>query len=395
MAPTLPFPSHSDDEAKWGSRKVLYTSLGVPVLASPWYEKTRPIHEEIERLAATRENREEIAVSFRNLKADVVEGQFVLRHRGRVFYTDHYATGQLGRILNIGGLYPQKLIGDGTAESAEMMQKAFEHAAHGVNAGSAWVLRIDNHNCLRAILPEASNFVSNEWYLRVVESAIPEGRLINWRGDDWTIYGNILLPGTLTQQSDSLYGAMISLSNCEIGKRALRQRPSIFRSICTNGAICRSATGQAFWFNRRTKLNQGELEQSIRLNLREQIPVAQAAISDLMSVRAFQTQVSMKLIIAAVAGELDFSRRLASAVLTGWWLEKRQTPEYSNTLFALVNAITRAGQAQRNNTWVRFDEIGGALARMPRSDWEELVARAAALRARDVDSAFAPWAVEA
>ncbi len=371
----------------------LASADGFRNVSKSWFETTTPIRYEIERLAASREERKYVPVSFCHLRPVAKNGRFGLQHRGHIFFPDEYAAGQLGTILGIGVHHPQKLITEMTVDSADVMVRAYENASKGVRDTSGWVLRVEEGNVLRGILPEASTFVENEWYLRVVESAVPGGRLSHWRGDDWTIYGNVLIPDTIRQEADSEYGAMVSLSNSEVGKRVLRQRPSLFRAICLNGNIWGRTRGQDFTFNRRERFDQGALEKTLRANIHDQIPIAIRALDEFLATRTFKTKVSMKAVIAETARELSLSRRLAAAILAGWWLEKLETPDSANSLFGLVNAVTRAGQRESNAMWVRFDEIGGALAAMKRADWENLATRASVLKPRDVDATFAAWAL--
>lgn len=65
-----------------------------------------------------------------------------------------------------------------------------------------------------------------------------------------------------------------------------------------------------------------------------------------------------------------------------------------NSLFAVVNSFTRAGQEYDNNTWVHFDEMGGRLAAYDRDAWDDLVARASKLRIKEVERAFERWSLE-
>ncbi len=74
---------------------------------------------------------------------------------------------------------------------------------------------------------------------------IPGGRLSHWRGDADTLWGNVLIPDTIRQESDSDYGGMVSIGNSEIRERRITSRPSVFRAICFNGCIWDREAGQA------------------------------------------------------------------------------------------------------------------------------------------------------
>ena len=51
---------------------------------------------------------------------------------------------------------------------------------------------------------------------------LPDGRFSHDKSDEDTVFGNILLPDTILDKSaddDTDYGGMVSIGNCEIGKR--------------------------------------------------------------------------------------------------------------------------------------------------------------------------------
>jgi hypothetical protein len=366
---------------------------------SSMYAAMVPIQDEIGRLAATRRRREFIPIAFADLVPVSNEGRFGFKlrrargaYQGQTLYPDDYAAGQLGGILHIGLRHPRRLVAERTADAADVMVRAFENAAKQVPRASGYVLRVEDSETIRGILSERSCYVENEWYLCVLASVLPDGRLSSWRGDDWTIYGNLLIPTSMRMETDSAYGAMLSLSNCELGKRPLRQLPSTFRQICTNGCVAPVA-GQAFRFSRISAVEQGELEKALRANIQDQLPIAVKAIDDLLATRTLTTTVSMKLVIAAAAVELGWSRQVAATILNDWWVEKATVADSASSLFGLVNAITRAGQRFENERWARFDIIGGALATLSRDAWEGLTASATRMSAREVDGCFSAWAM--
>jgi hypothetical protein len=94
-------------------------------------------------------------------------------------------------------------------------------------------------------------------------------------------------------------------------------------------------------------------------------------------------------LFAQVANENKLSKKQASSLLTSYNEERQATPEYVKTLFGVVNAVTRAGQALSNNAWVHFDELGGKLANYDEDDWKRLSGRAKSLKTKEVEAAFA------
>ena len=364
-------------------------------VSKSWYEKTMSIDAEIERRATTRHERESITKRIGQLRPVDIAGRFSVAFGDRVVFPSEYAVGQLGTHLEIGASYPKKLLRSKAPGAAEDLVYAFEKAIDRCDSERQVTLRVHGDEQLRAILPAGTRYLRNDWYLGILKNALPGSRLSHWRGDDYTIYGNVLIPDSIREEDDSAYGAMVSISNCEIGKRRFEQRPSLFRAICMNGCIWGQTKGTHLTVSRRQGIELREIEKLIVSNVQDQIPIALAGLERFLLTRSFDSNASMKPVIAQIAKEFKLTKALASSVLQGWWEERRETPDLSNTLFAVANAVTRAGQNESNDVWVRFDELGGRLAQMDRREWEDLVSRASRLRAAQVDRAFARWSLSA
>ena len=54
-------------------------------------------------------------------------------------------------------------------------------------------LRTYTDGTCRAFVTDRYAPIDNRWYLEQLKQNLPEGRLSHWRGDEDTIYGNILL----------------------------------------------------------------------------------------------------------------------------------------------------------------------------------------------------------
>jgi hypothetical protein len=57
-------------------------------------------------------------------------------------------------------------------------------------------------------------------------------------------------------------------------------------------------------------------------------------------------------------------------------------------LFDVVNSVTRAGQYLDNQSWVKFDELGGRLTNSTDKQWESLKRRAEDLEDADFSRIF-------
>jgi hypothetical protein len=363
-------------------------------VSKAWYDKTKSIESEIDRLNSTRPERETLTATFGRMEPDFTDNHFLLRPNGRELVPDQHAAEQLGAIVGMGKQYPRCLMRDAREGNAEALAFAFLHRWSEVPRNRSYLLHVHHGKILRGILPEGHFSLRNESYLRLLQRAIPDGRLSHWRGDDFTLYGNVLIPDTVRAEDDSEYGAMVSLSNCELGKRRLMQQPSVFRAICWNGNIWGQTKGVEYKLNRRGVVDRAELERQLIRNIEEQIPLALSGLDRFLGTRTYTTTVSMKAIVAQVCKDYHLSREYASSVLRAWHQETQHTPDLRHTLFGVINGFTRAGQAHDNDTWVRFDTIGGSLAALERDKWDGLVSRAATLKAKDVDRAFARWSLD-
>ena len=375
----------------------LASDAGFSKVSSDWLEKdTEPISVERERLASTRANREAITATIGELKPVVApKGSFALQYRDRLFYPDRHSCGQLGLMLGTGKAYPQSLLSGYRKGDAEALAFAVAHGVRCADKDMVLTLRLTDGDRLRGILSANASWIRNEWYLGVLDEALPGARLSHYRGDEFTIYGNVLIPDTIREEDDSAYGAMVSIGNSEVGTRRFSQRGSLFRAICSNGCIWGQTKGQKLSVSRHSSRPPEEIRKAIVKNIHDQIPLAVASLQSLLGTRRFETEVAVKPLIAEVAREHHLSKEQATAVLQAWWVERRQTPDYEKSLFAIVNAVTRAGQGFGNETWVRFDEIGGRLASMAEDDWSSLVAKASRLPAKQVDRSFRRFGVSA
>ncbi len=217
---------------------------------------------------------------------------------------------------------------------------------------------------------------------------MPGGRLSHWRGDADTIFGNVLLPDTIIdygQDDDTDYGGMLSIGNCEIGKRRISQTPSIFRAICLNGCIWGQTKGKAISKVHRGKIDLEGLAADIRQNIEAQLPLLPDGIERFLGIKVHVAdEVAMKNLIGAVCTNKKLSKKESTEVLTQWVKYERQ----DRNLFGIVNAVTRAGQELDNTSWVKFDEIGGDLMNMDENRWDAIKKRADSYSEKEVENMF-------
>lgn len=368
---------------------------GFSNVSSRWFEKTISIEDGIERAAQEAARTVDREVSLGELMPDIRGGRFAILLQQRrsgasehELYPNNYALRQLAKIASFPTPYASCLQSGRFEGDCELLSMAIEHELSKVSQDKRIRVRIRDNENLVGICPASLPWVPNEWYLKLLRSVVPESRLSHWRGDGDTIWGNLLVTDTIRADSDSEYGAMLSLSNSEVGQRRLQQIPSLFRAICMNGCIWGQTKGVAFAPTRKQLDDRPWLMQEIRRNIRKQIEISEDAVRRLLDARRFTTTVSMKPVMAQLKSDVRFTRLEATAVLDAWHVENQLTPDLSKSLFGVINSVTRAGQQLDNASWVRFDVLGGKLLADGEGYWQSLLERATRLSAKQVDNAY-------
>ena len=277
---------------------------------------------------------------------------------------------------------------DYDAQDADVMAYLANNALRRLDQDKVFRLRTYTDGTCRAFVTDKYAPIDNRWYLETLQEFLPEGRLSHWRGDEDTIYGNILLPDTIMDygtDDDSDYGGMISIGNCEIGKRRISQTPSLFRSICLNGCIWGQVSGKQIRRRHIGEIDLHELKTEIGENIEYQLPLLPNGITEFLKLRELDSGgTSMKHIIGAVCKDERINKREATTILEQYVSYE----QHERNLFGVVNAITRAGQELDSATWVRFDEIGGSLVGTTDTRWNNIIKRAESLTDKDFEKIF-------
>ena len=336
-------------------------------------------------------NREDILAPVSQIQGSVnSDNEFVFSVQDREFRPTDHALQQFSIRSGVpSSSVLRELRGqeDYDQQDADVMSYLANNALRRLDQDKVFRLRTYPDGTCRAFVTDKYAPVDNRWYLETLQEFMPEGRLSHWKGDEDTIYGNILLPDTIIDYTDddSDYGGMISIGNCEIGKRRISQTPSLFRSICLNGCIWGQVKGKQIRRRHIGDIDLGALKIEIGENIEYQLPLLPNAITKFLTMRDFENgDVSMKNIIAAVCKDERIGKRESTEVLG-------QYAEYENherNLFGVINAITRAGQAFDNATWLKFDEIGGSLLETTDSRWSAILKRAESMQAADFEKVF-------
>ena len=366
-----------------------------------WWAKTMSYEDGLEQLEQGVAEREDIMVPRGQINPGVnLNGEFVMQLAdGREFKPTQHAVNQFGvhtftSTFFLNSLMENPAKQNGTErfkrdeQDADTLVAVCENALRRVEADKNFRLRTYQDGTLRAFLTEKYAPVDNRWYLELLKDILPGGRLSHWRGDADTIYGNVLLPDTILdygQDDDTDYGGMLSIGNCEIGKRRVSQCPSIFRAICLNGCIWGETKGKSIRQVHRGNIDLDCLEQQIRDNIELQLPLLPAGIERLLGTKIHGSDgAAMKGIIAAVCSDNRMSKKESTEVLTQWVKHEREHRD----LFGIVNAVTRAGQQFDNSNWIKFDELGGRLLDTTDSRWDAIKKRADAYEESELEKVF-------
>ena len=259
-----------------------------------WYATTISYDDALEVAERAATEREDILAPVRDIQASVnSEDEFVFSVGDREFKPTDHSLQQFSIRSGVpSSSVLRELRGqeDYDQQDADVMSYLSNNALRRLDQDKVFRLRTYTDGTCRAFVTDKYAPIDNRWYLETLQEFMPEGRLSHWKGDEDTIYGNILLPDTIIDYSDddSDYGGMISIGNCEIGKRRISQTPSLFRSICLNGCIWGQVKGKQIRRRHIGDIDLGALKVEIGENIEYQLPLLPNAITKFLEMREFE-----------------------------------------------------------------------------------------------------------
>ena len=357
-----------------------------------WYATTISYEDAMENLQRGVDEREDILAPVKDIQAIVNDGgEFSFEVQDREFVPTDWALQQFSIRSKVpSSTVIQKLRSQEDADDvdSEVMAHLANNSLRRLDQDKIYRMRTYTDGTCRAFVTDKYAPIDNRWYLDQLRDNLPEGRLSHWRGDEDTIFGNILLPDTIIdygQSDDSDYGGMLSIGNCEIGKRRISQVPSLFRSICLNGCIWGQCKGKEIKKRHIGEIDLQELSYAIYENIEAQLPLLDAGIRKLLALRELEVEdAKMQQVFATVAMDHKMTKKEVSEVFRQWGQFERD----DRNLFGVVNAVTRAGQTLDNMSWVRFDGIGGSLMDTSESRWAGILNRAGSLQDKDLEKVY-------
>lgn len=355
-----------------------------------WFRKCWTFDQVMENMTRAEEEREDKLVPLSQVSPVLSGDKFVFEVGSEQYEPTVWALSQFSTRLNLpSSTVLRELLfrPDSDGEDASTAVKIAQNAMRRADKDKKFRLRTYNDGTLRAFLTEKYAPVNNLWYMETLNEILPGSVYSHWRGDNDTIYGNVLMPDSIIdygQDDDSDYGGMVSIGNCEIGRRRIDQHPSVFRSICMNGCIWNQKDG--YIMNRRHigKIDLNQLRIDITNNIENQIALVPQSVRQFLGTRNLKVDGSMKATLAAVCLRNKVERTHAQEILNQFVTYEKD----HRSLFGIINAITRAGQTFGNESWVQLDSLGGKLMMMKEHEWAHVQTYSNTLTGKEVEETF-------
>ena len=358
-----------------------------------WYSKTKSYDDVMEQIQADIDNREDIMVKTRDITPVINDqDQFAFQVHGRHFVPTDWSLQQFStraKTPSVSVMREMRNQPDFDDQDGDLMVAFASNYLRRMDQDKEFRLRTYTDGTCRAFLTDKYSPVDNRWYLNVLREFLPTARMSHWKGDEDTIFGNLLLPDSIIdygQDDDTDYGGMVSIGNCEIGKRRMSQYPSIFRAICMNGCIWGQQEGKKISKVHRGAIDLSDLKTCIAENIEMQLNILPDGIRKFLETRTQKMGThSAKGVIAAVCNDFRLDRKQSTEVL-----EQFITHEHEHqNLFGVINAVTRAGQEFTADTWFKMDNVGGDLMNLSASRWDTILRRADTYTDKDYEKVFA------
>lgn len=199
-------------------------------------------------------------------------------------------------------------------------------------------LRIVRGNIVRAILTDSYTPLDDVEVVPAFAEALcdVEVKVVSFSQDDDYTHLRIVFPRTEREvRPGDLVQVGLHLSNSEVGLRAVRVDSLLFRLVCSNGAVRRERTGQAY----RHVGKPDRLREAVVAAIAEAREGAER-LSKSFKDSADVELVTARPIIDGKTRTAGLTRGQAAAI------EAEFNAAGDRTLFGLVNAFTRAAQRE-------------------------------------------------
>ena len=352
-----------------------------------WMATTISFDDALDRAGQAESERTDYIAGVNDIAFKVSDtGKFVVEIAGKQFRPTEHSFPQLSQkcgILSSSILREMDSDPGSDMQDAETMVKIAGNALRRVKDDAKFFIRTYTDGTLRAMFSDKYAPINNRWYLETLKEFLPSARLSHWKSDEDTLWGNILIPDSMkrvAEDEDSDFGCMLSVANCEIGKRRLNLLPSIFRSICLNGNIWGAKEGVAIKRKHMGAIDLGSLKAQIGEGIKQQLPIAAAAIDKFLDTRKLAIKSNVRDVIAVIASDAKLSVGEAQRALRAHELLE----SHHNNLFGVVNAITRMGQSYDPARQYDMDCLGGQLFQMTPNEWNRINDKSRSINTDDI-----------
>ena len=338
-------------------------------ISKPWWEKTLPVDDVVQRLVSDAEECVDLEVSASDIQLDE-DGTISLDGERLSFSTLAY--GNLCEWAKLPGGIREALLSQGDAEGKRLFSEA-------VNRGFRFY-QYDRENniklrlrgtTVRAVVSDQYSSIENSWALETLSKIVKGGRVSHFRynGDD--VSGLLLIPDTIREEKDSDYGGGIHFKNSEVGSATLFMRPSVFRSICMNGCIWGELKGTSYISKRhRGSIDFNEVASDMAHNVNTQIPLTTVCIDKMLKTRSVEigNRIECLRVVAAISPSkgVTLTQNLRRAWVDGWVEEGAE----DTSAFGLLQGLTRAARDCRDSTnALSLETLAGELFDKDQTFW--------------------------
>jgi hypothetical protein len=355
-----------------------------------WMAKTIGYDTALEQIGKAEDERSDYIVDADQVKFMVGAGdKFVVEINGQQYAPTEHSFPQMSQKIGVlsSSILREMAASEPDRQDAEAMVTLAKNAIRHVKTDTKFFVRTYDDGTLRAWFSDKYAPINNRWYLETLREFLPSARLSHWKSTEDTLYGNLLLPDSMKNvpdDQDSDFGCMLSIANCEIGKRRMNLLPSIFRSICLNGNIWDQKNGVAMKRKHMGKIDLASLKTEIGESIKAQLPIAAEAIDKFLATRKLAISTNARDVLAVIASEEKLTPTQAYRAYKAHDLLESN----DNNLFGIVNAITRAGQSFDAETNYQFDVLGGKLSQLSSNSWERIQAKSRSINVDDIVEIF-------
>lgn len=360
------------------------TEQGFRNVSCLWYPKTLAFEAGLEIVGKQKAMRDDITFDIRNVTCAANDDGVTFTVDGRPFKATDWAARQF---CNWSGV-PQTMwvhYSKGENQDLELLATAFTRGIERkYDTEKKLLFRTYKDGTLRGVMSDSYSIVDNDWYLETLQKFIPGGRLSHFHFSDAdNFYGNVLIPDTIREESDSEYGGMLNCGNSAVGKRSVWQTPSIFRAICMNGCVWGAKNGIELR-RRHRGIDLKEFEQAIRVNIDKQIPLLTTKTGEFLNMRQSVCSAPIVNIFAILAKGNNINSADLNVIAETY---VKDTPREKNA-FGVMDALTRAGQKLSADTWEKLDTMAGNILNGGPDGWQVLNSKAKLLTEKEITKAY-------